>query len=135
MSHCSIKRNNPPPSPIHENIKKTIVTSSEKDTVHIFRTLHNTARIFKHKVSMEVVQNERCPGGPKFEDVRELVSGQRGKVVYENGDPNYGIWTAGYIAMGLITDIPTCDELLRTLEKGMENIITNLSTVVVKSKL
>ncbi|KAF7346264.1 Inosine monophosphate dehydrogenase [Mycena sanguinolenta] len=121
-------------SPIHENIKKTIVASSEQDTVHIFRTLHNTARVFKNKVSMEVVQIERRPGGAKFEDVRELVSGQRGKVVYENGDPDYGIWSAG-IAMGLITDIPTCDELLRTLEKGTEDIITNLSTVVVKSKL
>ncbi|KAF7324285.1 2-nitropropane dioxygenase [Mycena sanguinolenta] len=121
-------------SPIHENIKKTIVASSEQDTVHIFRTLHNTARVFKNKVSMEVVQIERRPGGAKFEDVRELVSGQRGKVVYENGDPDYGIWSAG-ISIGLITDIPTCDELLRTLEKGTEDIITNLSTVVVKSKL
>ncbi|KAJ6508853.1 putative 2-Nitropropane dioxygenase [Mycena sanguinolenta] len=121
-------------SPIHENIKKTIVASSEKDTVHIFRTLHNTARVFKNKVSMEVVQIERRPGGAKFEDVRELVSGQRGRLVYENGDPDYGIWTAG-IAMGLITDIPTCDELLRTLEKGTEDIITNLNSIVVKSKL
>ncbi|KAK7048319.1 hypothetical protein R3P38DRAFT_2868645 [Favolaschia claudopus] len=121
-------------SPIHENIKQTIVKSSEKDTVHIFRTLHNTARVFKNKVSMEVVAIERRPGGAKFEDVRELVSGQRGKMVYENGDPDYGIWTAG-IAVGLINDIPTCEELLRTLEKGTEDIVANLSASVVKSKL
>ncbi|KAJ7645399.1 putative 2-Nitropropane dioxygenase [Mycena polygramma] len=121
-------------SPIHQNIKEKIVASSEQDTVHIFRTLHNTARVFKNKVSLEVVKIERRPGGAKFEDIRELVSGQRGRLVYENGDPDYGIWSAG-ICMGLINDIPTCEELLRTLEKGVEEIITDMNTVVVKSKL
>ncbi|KAF7365255.1 hypothetical protein MVEN_00397300 [Mycena venus] len=121
-------------SPIHENIKQTIVKSSEQDTVHIFRTLHNTARVFKNKVSLEVIKIERRPGGAKFEDIRDLVSGQRGKLVYENGDPDYGIWSAG-IAVGLINDIPTCEELLRTLEKGVEDVIGNLNAVVVKSKL
>ncbi|CAK5270318.1 unnamed protein product [Mycena citricolor] len=121
-------------SPIHENIKKKIVDSSEQDTVHIFRTLHNTARVFKNKVSTEVVKIERRPGGAKFEDVRELVSGQRGKVVYENGDPDYGIWSAG-ICMGLITDIPTCEALLSRLETEVEEIISGLNKVVVKAKL
>jgi len=82
-------------SPIHQNIKETIVKSTERDTVHIFRTLHNTARVFKNKVSMEVVSIERRPGGAKFEDIRDLVSGQRGRLVYENGDKDYGIWSAG----------------------------------------
>lgn len=75
-------------SPIHQNIKEKIVASTEQDTVHIFRTLRNTARVFKNKVSMEVVALERRPGGAKFEDLRELVSGARGRVVYENGDPD-----------------------------------------------
>lgn len=34
-------------SPIHQNIKEHIVKSTERDTVHIFRTLNNTARVFK----------------------------------------------------------------------------------------
>lgn len=72
----------------------SLLTTSQ-DTVHIFRTLHNTARVFKNKVSTEVVALERRPGGVKFEDVRELVAGARGKLVYENGDPDYGIWSAG----------------------------------------
>ncbi|KAF7346269.1 2-nitropropane dioxygenase [Mycena sanguinolenta] len=121
--------------PIHKNIKRIIVASSEQDTAHIIHTPYNTVRVFKNKASMELVQIERRSGGAKFENVRELVSGQRGKVVYENDDPDYGIWTTWYIAMGLITDIPTCDELLKTLEKGTEDIVTNMSTVVVKSKL
>lgn len=34
-------------SEIHENIKRAIVESDERNTVHIFRTLRNTARVFK----------------------------------------------------------------------------------------
>ncbi|KAG6844603.1 hypothetical protein H0H87_005537, partial [Tephrocybe sp. NHM501043] len=122
-------------SPIHQNIKEKIVASTETDTVHIFRTLHNTARVFKNKVSLEVVAIERRPGGAKFEDVRELVSGARGRKVYENGDPDYGIWSAG-VAVGLIDDIPTCKDLVRRLENDVEEIVGLLTGLVqTKSKL
>lgn len=36
---------------------------------------------------------ERRPGGAKFEELRELVSGQRGRKVYTEGDPDAGIWS------------------------------------------
>ncbi|KAH9886079.1 inosine monophosphate dehydrogenase [Cubamyces lactineus] len=123
-------------SPIHQNIKDKIIASTERDTVHIFRTLHNTARVFKNAISEQVVALERRPGGAKFEDVRDLVSGQRGRLVYVNGDPDYGIWTAG-IVMGLIKDCPTCEDLLRKIEKEAEEVIGELQTfrVTAKAKL
>jgi NADH:quinone reductase (non-electrogenic) len=105
------------------------VRSTERDTVHIFRSLRNTARVFKNKVSEEVVAIERRPGGAKFEDIRELVSGARGRIVYENGDKDYGIWSAG-IAIGLIHDIPTCEKLLTRLEREAEQIIEEMNTFV-----
>ncbi|KAF5311627.1 hypothetical protein D9611_009445 [Ephemerocybe angulata] len=115
-------------SPIHQNIKDKIVASTERDTVHIFRTLHNTTRVFKNKVSMEVVATEKR-GNANFEDVKDLVSGARGKGVYDLGDPDYGIWTAG-IAMGLIEDIPTCKELVQRLERETVEIIGGLGGLV-----
>ncbi|EGO23592.1 hypothetical protein SERLADRAFT_469665 [Serpula lacrymans var. lacrymans S7.9] len=122
-------------SPIHQNIKEKIVASTEQDTVHIFRTLRNTARVFKNSVSEQVVALERRPGGAKFEDLRELVSGARGRVVYENGDPEYGIWSAG-ISVGLIRDIPSCQELVARIEKEAEEVIAGMSrSVKVSSKL
>ena len=93
--------------------------------MHIFRTLHNTARVFKNGVAQQVVALERRPGGAKFEDVRDLVSGQRGRLVYELGDPEHGIWTAG-IVIGLIKDIPTCEELVRRVEREAEEAIEGL---------
>lgn len=120
-------------SPIHDRIKQKIVESNEQDTIHIFRTMHNTARVFKNKVSKEVVEIERRPGS-KFEDVRELVSGARGRKVYELGDPDYGIWSAGLV-VGLIHDIPTCEELLGRMEKEAEEMINVRLREMVKAKL
>ena len=113
-------------SPIHQNIKEKIVASTERDTVHIFRTLRNTARVFKNSVSTQVVALERRPGGAKFEELRDLVSGARGRKVYELGDPDYGIWSAG-ITIGLINDIPTCEELLTRMEREAEEVIEGMA--------
>ncbi len=108
-------------SPIHDRIKEKIVEATEQDTIHIFRTMHNTARVFKNKVSKEVVAIEQRPGS-KFEDVRDLVSGVRGRKVYELGDPEYGIWSMG-MAAGLIHDIPRCEELVRRMESEAEEMM------------
>ncbi|KAF9204580.1 hypothetical protein BGZ49_005124 [Haplosporangium sp. Z 27] len=123
-------------SPIHNKIKEQMVAASERDTSLIFRTLHNTARVFRNKVAKEVVELERKPGGVEFSEVAPLVSGQRGKLVYELGDPDHGIWTAGQI-VGLIKDIPTCDVLLKRMVKEAEDTIKGRleSMIVSESKL
>lgn len=55
--------------------------------------------------------------------------------VYEDGDKDAGIWSAG-IAVGLINDIPTCEELLRRFERDAEAIIDGLVKLkTVKAKL
>lgn len=55
--------------------------------------------------------------------------------MYEIGDPDYGVWTAG-IVMGLIKDIPTCEELLKRIESEAEGTIERLDKLrSVKAKL
>ena len=107
-------------SPIHENVKQQMVLNDERATELIFRTMHNTARVAKNAVSRQVIELER--GGAKFEEVRELVAGARGKVVYETGDPDHGIWSAGMI-QGLIHDIPSCADLVHRIVAGAEAIM------------
>ena len=107
-------------SPIHENIKQQIVENDERATELIFRTMHNTSRVAKNVISTQVVAMER--EGAKFEDVRELVAGTRGRSVYEIGDNDAGIWSAGQI-QGLIHDIPTCAELIHRIVREAEHII------------
>jgi nitronate monooxygenase len=107
-------------SPIHENVKQQMVANDERATDLIFRTMRNTARVAKNAISQQVVELEK--GGASFEDVRELVAGSRGKVVYETGDPDHGIWSAGMV-QGLIRDIPTCAELVGRIVADAEAII------------
>ncbi|WP_422362762.1 NAD(P)H-dependent flavin oxidoreductase [Pyruvatibacter mobilis] len=105
---------------IHDKVKQQMIENDERSTNLIFRTLHNTARVAKNAVSDEVVAKER--EGAKFEDIQHLVSGQRGKVVYSEGDPDHGIWSAGLV-QGLIHDIPTVQELLSRIVTEAEGII------------
>ncbi|MDH0425438.1 NAD(P)H-dependent flavin oxidoreductase [Stutzerimonas stutzeri] len=101
-------------APLHPNIKQALVDGSERDTNLIFRTMKNTARVFKNAISDEVVATERRPGGCEFADIRPLVAGARGRAALEAGEVNGGIITAGMV-MGLIDDIPTCAELLERM--------------------
>ncbi|GAB7518374.1 NAD(P)H-dependent flavin oxidoreductase [Rhodococcus sp. no. 34] len=107
-------------SPIHRNIKEAIVAASEVDTELIFRSLRNTARVARNSISREVV--EILSSGGKFEDVRHLVAGARGRAVFDRGDPEAGIWTAGTV-QGLIHDIPTVGELVERIVAESEALI------------
>jgi nitronate monooxygenase len=96
-------------APIHDNIKQALVNASERDTHLIFRSLRNTARVLKNRISDDVVATERR--GCTFEDIRPLVAGSRGRAALEAGEPHGGIVTAGLV-VGLIDDVPTCAELI-----------------------
>jgi NADH:quinone reductase (non-electrogenic) len=91
---------------------------------------HSTRiRVFKNGLAKEVISIEKRPGGARFEDVRHLVSGERGKQVYTNGDPEFGVWTAGQV-VGIINDIPTCLVLVERIAKEAEDTIGSLSKQV-----
>jgi NADH:quinone reductase (non-electrogenic) len=117
-------------APIHQNVKDQIVANDERATDLIFRTMRNTSRVAKNAISQQVVEMER--EGAKFEDVKALVAGARGRVVYEQGDPDYGVWSAGQI-QGLIHDIPTCQELISRIVSEAEAIIAKRLSGMMKS--
>jgi NAD(P)H-dependent flavin oxidoreductase YrpB (nitropropane dioxygenase family) len=108
-------------APIHQKVKEAIVANDERATDMIFRTMHNSSRVARNKISQEVVEIEKR-GNAKFEDVRDLVAGTRGGKVYDSGDTDYGIWSAGQ-TQGLIHDIPTCKELVEHIMIEAQAII------------
>jgi NAD(P)H-dependent flavin oxidoreductase YrpB (nitropropane dioxygenase family) len=177
---------------VHQNIKDEMVKADERSTTHIFRSLRNTARVFKNDIAKEVVAKERRAGGVEFAEIQpvrrrflfflslppflsfllnssplatpppsptlrrrtcftrhsasfflldrrsdlfllpssQLVSGARGKGVYDFGDPNAGVWSASGV-MGLIDDVPSCATLLKRMEKDAEKILTEGATKVI----
>jgi NAD(P)H-dependent flavin oxidoreductase YrpB (nitropropane dioxygenase family) len=109
-------------APIHEGIKQAIVANDERSTALIFRTLRNTARVARNKVSLEVIEKESA--GCTFEEIRDLVAGVRGRQGLETGDPDYGIWTAGQV-QGLIHDIPSVAALIARIMAEAEAIVAD----------
>ena len=102
---------------IHQNVKDKMTEADELSTNLMFRTMHNTARVFKNSVSDQVVDIEST-GTASFEDVKDLVAGQRGRVVFEEGDLEHGIWS-----VARVKDVPTCKEMVSRLVSEAEEII------------
>ncbi|MCH7816206.1 MAG: nitronate monooxygenase [Proteobacteria bacterium] len=114
-------------APIHENVKQAMVEASERDTSLIYRTLKNTARVFKNSVAEQVLEIESRDGATNFEDIAPLVQGTRGREVFNSGDLEHGIWSAGMV-IGLIDDIPSCADLIAGIVSEAEEIISQRLT-------
>lgn len=111
-------------APIHDNVKQRMIEATELDTALIYRSLRNTARVFKNSVAEQVIQIESRPGETKFEDIQLLVQGVKGRELFDGGDLDKGIWSAGMV-VGLIDDNPSCAELVSRIVVEAEDIISN----------
>ena len=110
-------------APIHDKVKQKMVEASELDTALIYRTLNNTARVFKNSIAEKVLEIEAQEGPTRFEDIRPLVQGTKGRELFDDGNLDKGIWSAGMI-VGLIDDIPSCEELITRIVAEAEEIIS-----------
>jgi NADH:quinone reductase (non-electrogenic) len=120
-------------APIHQKIKEEIVRAQETDTALVMRRWTNTTRLYRNKVTDTVVEIEKNSKTGEFAEIAPYVSGKRGRQVFLNGDPEYGVWTAGQV-IGLIHDIPTCAELVKRIEKEAEETLLSKARLT-KSKL
>ena len=111
-------------APVHESMKQAMVEADERQTTLIFRTLRNTCRVFTNSISSEVVGIESRDGATDFNDLQHLVAGIRGRErCIEEGDIDDGIWTVGQV-MGLINDVPSCEELINTMVRECQEIVS-----------
>jgi nitronate monooxygenase len=109
-------------APIHDSIKQLLVESDEKSTKLIFRTLKNTARIFDNSVARRILEMEAA--GKGIDEIGPVASGQKGRLVYEGGDREVGVWSAG-LSIGLVHDIPTVAELVSRMVREATAIIND----------
>lgn len=116
-------------APIHAAIKKRITEAKETDTQLILRRFKNTSRVYKNKPAVETARMEEENPNLEFKQVQHLVAGVRGALVYTEGDTDAGVWSVGQV-QGVIDDIPTCKDLVSTLEKGIIDIISTLPTLL-----
>ena len=107
-----------------------MIEANENDTVLLFRNLHNTARVFGNEVAKKAKAIEQEKGKDiQFTDVMDLVAGKRGREAEKNDDKDGGIWSAGQ-TVGLIHDIPTCQELIDRLVAQSAQSVQRLSSLI-----
>ena len=107
-------------APIHQKVKEAIVAGDERSTALILRTLRNTSRVYGNSVAKKAISMEH--EGKKIDEIGPFIAGAKGRLVYETGDLEQGIWSAGTV-MGLIQDIPTCKELVSRIVSEAEQLI------------
>ena len=107
-------------APIHDNVKKALVESDERSTSLIFRTMRNTSRVYGNSVARKAIEMEH--EGKTIKEIGPIVAGAKGRVVYETGDMEHGVWSAGTV-MGLIKDVPSCKELVERIVGEAEQMI------------
>jgi nitronate monooxygenase len=108
-------------APVHENVKQALVDHDERATRLIMRTLRNTERVL-HNPTVDKVLEIESKGDTKIEDLIPYVSGMVGKEMLDDGDMERGVLAAGQ-SVGLVRDIPTCQELLDSIMAEAEEII------------
>ena len=109
-------------APVHENVKQAILAASELDTRLVMRPLRNTERVMTNEAVEKLLEIEKEKGADlTFEDIYEQVAGVYPRIMAE-GDMDAGAWSCGMVA-GLISDIPTCQELIDRIMSEAEAII------------
>jgi len=79
--------------PIHDRLKNALIGASELDTTLIMRSLNATHRVWRNAAADNCTQLEAC--GADFPQILEVVSGQRAKKMYDEGDLDEGILACG----------------------------------------
>ena len=109
-------------APVHQNVKDALVAASELDTRLIMRSLRNTERVLTNPAVEKMIEVEKEKGdATTIEDVMEFVGGVYPKIMQE-GTMEAGAWSCGMV-VGLIHDIPSCDDLVGGMVRDAEAII------------
>jgi len=111
-------------APVHENVKQAIVKASELDTRLVMRNIKNTERVLTNAAVERMVEKEAALGDKvTFEDIKDEVVGVYPKIMID-GEMDAGAFSCGMVA-GLISDIPSCKDLVERIVNDAEDIIHN----------
>lgn len=104
----------------HQTIKEELIKRQENETILIGKSFNLQGRALKNSLTSKVVKLET--EGKSLEEVFPLITGQRVKEAWQNGDVDAAAFMVGQ-SIGLIKDIPTCEELLDTMVTEAEDIL------------
>jgi nitronate monooxygenase len=112
-------------APIHDNLKNALIKASELDTMLIMRSLEATHRVWISPAAQRCLELENTHGD--IVEVLQIVSGERAKMMYGQGDLSAGIISCGQ-DVGLSHDIPTVKELFDRIIAQASVVAKRLAT-------
>jgi nitronate monooxygenase len=107
----------------HPKIKEELIRRQENDTTLILGTLDLQMRALKNELVSKVLEVESRHGG--LEEIIPLISGKRSEKAWENGDVDGAPLAVGQ-SIGLIKEIVSCRELLETMVREAEHILSEI---------
>jgi nitronate monooxygenase len=106
---------------VHPNIWQELVDRQENDTTLICKTLGLQGRALKNDLTKQVLDLEE--EGTDLEQIIPLLSGQKSKAAWLNGDANSATLMVGQ-SIGLVKEVTTCEELIQSMVKDARDILT-----------
>jgi NAD(P)H-dependent flavin oxidoreductase YrpB (nitropropane dioxygenase family) len=101
----------------HTAFKEWMVHAAETDTAYLMKSIMNPSRLVKNTVAQKVMELEKQ--GATLEELLPVISRQ-GPAVVDTGNMEDGLVSMGQ-SVGLIHDVPTCQELIdRIVEEALE---------------
>ena len=89
-------------SPVHPQVKARLIQASERDTALIMRSIFNPARCLRNQLAEDVMAMEAR--GTTLEEILTRVSGGRGRIAYDTGQPEDAAIGCGQV-IGLIDEV------------------------------
>jgi nitronate monooxygenase len=103
-------------APVHENLKRALIEATELDTMLVMRSIGATHRVWANAAARKCAEMEENKAD--LNQILQVVSGEKAKQMYTQGDLDVGIVSCGQ-GIGLVNDIPTVKEALdRIIEEA-----------------
>jgi NAD(P)H-dependent flavin oxidoreductase YrpB (nitropropane dioxygenase family) len=112
---------------VHDNIKQELIRRQEYETALIFKSIGLQGRAIKNRVVDEVLSLEAKGCG--LEELIPLISGERVREAWASGNVDIAPMMMGQ-SVGLVTDIPTCKELIERMAAEAKADIERLTRIV-----
>ena len=114
---------------IHQNIKDRLIETKETDTALLLTTIMNPIRCMKNKLADECLAIEA--EGADFEKIITTVSGGKGQIAYDSGDPDGAPIACGQIA-GLIDEVKSVRQVIDDILTEADELLNRLNGLVVR---
>ena len=112
--------------PVHPRFKERFVNAGETDTLLIYRSIKNTARVLKNKAAEKILSLEQ--EGANLEQLMSLMSVRTNPNAYREADVDMRIIGCGQ-CVGLIHNIRSVREVIEDIIQEAQSILDKLNSI------